>query len=82
VRQHQSRTLHLLDHLADDVGLAATGDAEQGLRAQPVLHALDELRDRRGLIARGLESRLEFERNLFHASSPRRNGWGPPRSLI
>ena len=55
-RQHQRRTLHGGDDVGDGEGLAAAGDAEQGLMRQAVVQARDQRADGVRLIAGGLES--------------------------
>jgi hypothetical protein len=56
-RQHQRRPLHGGDDVGDGEGLAAAGDAQQGLMGQPRRSSRPTRRGSRGLIAGGLKGR-------------------------
>ncbi len=55
VRQHQRRTLHLLNDVRHRKGLARARDTHQHLLAPPTAQALDQLLDRLGLIPGGFK---------------------------
>ena len=62
-RQYQCRPLHLLDNIGNGIGLARTGNTEQGLMGQPVFQPLDQRLDRLRLIAGG--PHFSFQLELF-----------------
>jgi hypothetical protein len=52
VRQHQGRTLHLLDDIGDRECLARSGDPKQRLMRKPATQAVNQLFNRLRLVAR------------------------------
>ena len=69
VGQHQGRPVALGNDVGHGKGLAAAGDAQQGLAAVPPLHPRHQLLDGLGLVAGGLIGRHQFEWSFFHNAS-------------
>ena len=65
VRQHQRRTVDLLDDVCHGEGFARTGDAEQRLLLIPAEHPLRQGVDRLRLVAGWLIVRDELKRPVF-----------------
>ena len=61
-RQHHRRPAKPGDHVRHGVGLAGSGDPEQGLEREAVVDAFDQLLDRLRLVARGREHLVQAER--------------------
>ena len=68
VGQHQGGPLDLFDDLGHGVGLAAAGDAQQHLLAQPRLQPRRQLLNGLGLVAGGGIFRYDFE--FWHGILP------------
>ena len=60
-RQQQGRALHGSNDIGDGIGLAAAGDAQQGLMRQPITQAVDQIANGCGLITGGLKAGAEGE---------------------
>ena len=69
VRQHQRRTVQLLDHGSHGEGLAGAGDAQQNLRRHPLLDPARQGADGLRLVAGGGIGRMQFEIHRKHLRS-------------